>query len=230
MSIIYTTVRTQAGNTVEAGNTNAWPRGGAVGGGLLGGRASRPNVEHDVSTWNIRTPRPGNRGKPTPAHLNDEVDRPGRRVRRRPGTPLKPRPRMPWPPGAPCSTWNTRTPRKTGAGQPAPDRSTTTRTPEEKTGRTPTGNAVEAPTPNALGPRFQCLTTRSAMFHVEHPHAAGTGAPDGDRWTTARSALEDGRSALRRSPPAIASGSAGRPTDPPAGVGGLLRPRLLAIR
>ena len=37
------------------------------------------------------------------------------------------------------------------------------------TSATPTANAVEAPTPNALA-------ARSAMFHVEHPHAAETRA------------------------------------------------------
>lgn len=96
---------------------------------------------------------------------------------------------------------------------------------------TPTSNAVEAATLN-------CLATRSAMFHVEHPHAGGTGT--GDRGSRRRP-LADGAeraaiealAALRHRPPAVdasaGAGTGGHSTNPP-GAGAALRARLLAIR
>ena len=116
-----------------------------------------------------------------------------------------------------------------GAGHPTPDRWTARRTALQGCA-TPTSNGVEAATLN-------CLATR-AMFHVEHPHAGGTGT--GDRGIR-RPPLADGAqraaietlAALRHGPPAVAAdvgaGGTGHSTNPP-GAGAALRPRLLAIR
>ncbi len=67
----------------------------------------------------LRTPRPPGPGQADAPPLDDDADRPGRQVRLRPGTPLKPPPRMPAP-GAHCSTWNSARRGHRDRGKPTP--------------------------------------------------------------------------------------------------------------